>query len=615
MSVSFDEHGRPFSDVYGDVYFSGDGVAETEHVFVTGNDLTQLFAKANATTVVAETGFGTGLNFLVTWRHFAQHRAPGHRLVFVSTERHPMPSDALRQAHAALPAALHERAAQLRAALLESQTSDTLPSLRAAFEDGCVSLHLLHGDAQQSLASHTFEADAWFLDGFSPAKNPAMWSEPLLREVAAHTTPGGTFATYTVAGAVRRGLSAAGFELSRRPGYGRKREMLCGTLTQRANTNIQPCRLTTPPPRSVLVRGAGIAGTCAAAAFARRGAQVTLHDPQGLAGGASGIPAAAVRPRLWLPAEQFVPDAEFVATAFRFTSEWLSQHKGAFRRCGVLLAATSSNDERDLQRRAANPATSDLARWLDAGEARAHVGAKLPFGGAWIERGGVCHPPKLIAGLVHTHDIGLQADGGDRLTADLIVHATGRPDAEARDDRADSDAGSGSGSDIDTCNLRTVRATRGQAMAVRWPDAQQAPASVLCTSGYLSPSQSAGISWLGSTYNRGDEGDDVRRDDDERILAKFASAPAGEWGEALRRADIVARFAAVRATSPNRMPLVGYLKAATDPARPRAAVSLAHGSRGLVSAPLAGELLACVAFAEPLPIARELWRRLAPAAD
>ena len=202
----------PVSTRFDDPYFSlENGLAETRHVFLAGNDLPARFRDGFH---VAELGFGTGLNLLATWVAWRQ-AGRGGTLHFTSFEAYPMAPDDMRTALAAFPeiAAL---ATELVTAMRRGGTVHDLGDLR---------LTLVIGDARQTLPAWQGQADAWFLDGFSPAKNPELWSADLMAEVARHTAPGGTVATYTAAGFVRRGLEDAGFTVERIPGYGRKRHM------------------------------------------------------------------------------------------------------------------------------------------------------------------------------------------------------------------------------------------------------------------------------------------------------------------------------------------------------------------------------------------------------
>ncbi len=213
---------------YGDVYFSTDsGLEETRHVFLRGNRLAERFAALSAgeSICIGETGFGTGLNFLCAWQLFEQAAPPGASLDFFSVEKFPLSDDELRAVLALWP----ELAGQ--AEVLLARWHRRVPGWnRWAFAGGRVRLTLAMEDVEQALPQLPVGCvDAWFLDGFSPAKNPEMWGEAVLAGIARASRAGATLSTYTCAGWVRRGLRQAGFDVERAPGFGRKREMVRGT--------------------------------------------------------------------------------------------------------------------------------------------------------------------------------------------------------------------------------------------------------------------------------------------------------------------------------------------------------------------------------------------------
>lgn len=201
--------GVPVSTRFDDPYFSlENGVAETRHVFLNGNDLPARFCDGFH---IAELGFGTGLNFLVALQAFRDAGVEG-RLLFTSFEAYPMAVDDLRQALSMWDG-------------LPTDVLTTRDAFPTRIEGADFTLEVIHGDARTCLPAWDGRADAWFLDGFSPAKNPELWSPDLMAQVAQHTSHGGTAATYTAAGFVRRGLEDAGFDVVRAPGFGRKRHM------------------------------------------------------------------------------------------------------------------------------------------------------------------------------------------------------------------------------------------------------------------------------------------------------------------------------------------------------------------------------------------------------
>jgi tRNA U34 5-methylaminomethyl-2-thiouridine-forming methyltransferase MnmC len=207
----------PVSTRFDDPYFSlAGGLAETRHVFLAGNDLPARFAPGFH---IAELGFGTGLNLLASLMAWREAGLPGV-LRYTSFEAYPMAAPDMARALAAFP-----EVAGIADPILDQwaagQTEITLPDLQAT---------IIIGDATTTLPAWDDAADAWYLDGFSPAKNPELWADELLRCVAKHTRPGGTFATYTAAGHVRRALAEAGFAVERRSGFGTKRHMSTGVL-------------------------------------------------------------------------------------------------------------------------------------------------------------------------------------------------------------------------------------------------------------------------------------------------------------------------------------------------------------------------------------------------
>lgn len=205
---------RPVSTRHGDAYYAADGLAEARHVYLEGCGLPARLAPG---FVLAETGFGAGLNLAAAW---AAWRAAGVAgpLRYVGFEAHPMTAGQMARALGAFPEIAAE-AATLVAAW--GASSGPVRRMRAPGLDATVVL----GDARTRVPAWDGRADAWFLDGFAPARDPAMWEPPLLRAVAERLAPGGRAATFTAAGAVRRALAEAGLDVERRPGHGRKRHM------------------------------------------------------------------------------------------------------------------------------------------------------------------------------------------------------------------------------------------------------------------------------------------------------------------------------------------------------------------------------------------------------
>lgn len=279
-----------------DVYFSlENGLAEARAVFLAGCDLPGRWLGASHFTV-AELGFGTGLNLLALWQMWRAYRpARDARLDFVSFEGFPLSRDDAARALARWP-----ELSGLSEILLKNWPVRARGIQRIALADG-VTLTLHIDDISRSLPESRFQANAWFLDGFAPAKNATMWAADLYPLIMARCAPGARVGTYTVAGAVRRGLAEAGFDVSKQPGFGRKRDRLqaISPATQPILSDPYSLNGHGPPPETVAIIGAGIAGVCAAHAFSSRGANVTVFDrADHIAAGASGNPLALLMPRL-----------------------------------------------------------------------------------------------------------------------------------------------------------------------------------------------------------------------------------------------------------------------------------------------------------------------------
>ena len=224
--LDWDDQGRPRSRVFDDVYFSDQsGLEETRYVFLEQNRLAERFAAlpAHGRLVIGETGFGTGLNFLCAWQLFEQHAVAGARLHFVSVEKYPLSPADLQRALALWP-----QLKSLADQLLTHYVAIHQGFQRLILGNGRVTLTLLIGDALEQLPQLDAQIDAWFLDGFAPAKNPDMWTAELFVELARLAAPGSTISTFTSTGWVRRLLNAAGFKMKRTPGIGHKWEILRG---------------------------------------------------------------------------------------------------------------------------------------------------------------------------------------------------------------------------------------------------------------------------------------------------------------------------------------------------------------------------------------------------
>lgn len=288
----------PISQQFGDVYFSKEnGLLETRHVFLQGNDLAERLAQLDDYQyfTVGETGFGTGLNFLVLWQLWREVRPDNHSHVhFISIEKYPLQIDDLRRA-----LAVWTELADLSEQLLAVYPLPIAGCHRLHFPQERLSLDLWLGDAVDVFPKiHTYRPiDAWFLDGFAPSCNPDFWQDHVLKHIIRLSDVGTTFASFTVAGVVKRGLAQYGIQITRPKGFGHKREMLKAIWLDDTSSH-QTTNKHHQKHQSIAVIGAGIAGLSCAWALAQRGYQVDIYDKDSPLSGASGNPMALLNPKL-----------------------------------------------------------------------------------------------------------------------------------------------------------------------------------------------------------------------------------------------------------------------------------------------------------------------------
>lgn len=596
--------GEPWSPRYQDLFFArGSGLAESRHVFLDGNRLAERFAslRPGQLFTVGETGFGTALNFLTTTALFAERAPAGARLGYVSAELHPLSGDDLDRAWSLWPE-LADWATPLR-----DRWQEFVPGFhRMAVHDGRVVLTLLVGDAASAYAELDARVDAWFLDGFAPDRNPAMWSPALLRELARCSHPGTTFATFSVAGGVRRELEAAGFSVSKRAGFGRKREMLTGErVASRAGVDAHG-----RDARRVAVVGAGLAGAAAAASLAARGCDVTVLDRwPSVAAEASGNPQGVLYARL---AGHDTPLRRLLLAGYQHVLRELPVRLAAagesWRPSGVLqLAFDDGEAKRQALLAAADLPKSVLAR-IDREQASDLAGVAVASPGLHFPGGGWTRPPSLVASLLRHPRITLRL--GEEV--DRVGYCDGRWRVSFRE-------GDGGALDVEAVVLATacasrpllpsplpLRAIAGQITLVPAERCSAALRTVLCARGYIAPAQH-GLHTIGATHRLNEASTDVRLADHQHnleALKLLSPALASAFGGL--DTTVLDGRAAVRCTTPDTLPIVGTLDACGLYA------TLGHGSRGLVTSLLAGELLASGIAGEPLPLPRQLVQAVSP---
>lgn len=614
--LSFTPEGTPFSTHFGDVYHtSAGGLGQSRHVFLQGNHLPARWAGGRRHTVL-ETGFGLGLNFLATWAAWRDDPQRCECLHFVSVEKHPFTREDLATLHQAWP-----ELAPLAGAL-QAAWPALLPGLhRLSFDDGRVVLTLALGDALEILPALALQADSLFLDGFSPARNPELWSPAVFAELARLAAPGATLATWSVSGQVRRGLQEVGFDLDRSAGFGGKREMLTGTFSTRGAGTPDAA------PRHALVIGAGVAGTSVAERLAARGWQVSVVDAaSGPAQGASGNRAGVFRP---LPSLDDNRLARITRAGFLYGRRHLARlagqgHPVRWDATGVLHLARDDKQEGKMRKVVeAHQPPDDYLRFAPREDAGRIAGWPVATGGWWFPGGGWIQPPSLCTANL--------AAGGERITTlfgeqlDSLAQHDGQWVALRADGTEIARApvlilASGVGiRSLPQAAALPVRPARGQVSHL--PAAAGSPPHVVvCRNGYVSP-EVDGIRCAGATFLADDLDDSLREDEHRENLAKLELILPG-YTQAFDPATLAGRVG-FRPASPDRLPMVGAIPSVRSadkdtpladlPRHPGLYAISGFGARGLVWASLMGELLASQLDGDPLPLERDLVDAVDPA--
>ncbi|HVI32212.1 tRNA (5-methylaminomethyl-2-thiouridine)(34)-methyltransferase MnmD [Phenylobacterium sp.] len=571
--LAWGEDGQPRSRLFGDVYFSTeDGLAEARAVFLQGCGLPDAW-QGRSRFVVGELGFGTGLNILALLDLWRRVREPGARLQVFTIEAHPLGRDEAARAHARWP-----ELTDLSSLLLARWPGRARGLHRLDLPELGAIIDLAVMDVEPALAGWGGQADVWFLDGFSPALNPAMWRDEVMALVGARSAPDARAATFTVAGQVRRALAAAGFQVEKKPGFGRKRERL------EARFPGMPADIS---PRRVAIIGGGIAGAAAARAVRALGGETLLLEAERLGAGGSGNPAGLVTPRL--DAGLGAP-AELFAQAFRrAVTLYEAETPEAIVARGVLQLAASPRDEP----RFARIAQSDLfepgaLRLLAPAETGARLGEAAPAALAQ-ETALVLEPAPVLAAWagerLRAAVAAVEPDGGGFVLRDAAGASLGRFDAVIL------------AAALESARLAPglpLSPVRGQASWARTD--LRVPA--VAWGGYAIPTRDGVL--FGATHHRGDAADDLRSADHARNLETLAAAMPG-LARGLQGLPLDGR-ASVRATTPDRLPVAGPADGGPD----GLFVLTGFGSRGLSWAPLLAEHVAALAMGAPSPLPRPL---------
>lgn len=641
-NLEFNAEGTPVSRDFDDVYFSNDnGLEETRYVFLDGNHLSTRFPEhPRSLFVVAESGFGTGLNFLTLWQAFNQFHAAHpeatlQRLHFISFEKFPLTAHDLRLAHQRWP----------ELATLAEQLQAQWPSHiggchRLILDGGRVTLDLWLGDINDLTDtlddSMNQTVDAWFLDGFAPAKNPDMWSQHLFSAMARLARPGATLATFTSAGFVRRGLQEAGFTMQKTKGFGRKRDMLVGRMDQKLDVPAQAPWFArrASASREVAIVGGGIASALLSLALLHRGWQVTLYCADDApANGASGNRQGALYPLLSAHDPALF---RFFPAAFTFARRLYDALPVAFDHdwCGVTQLGWDEKSQQKITHMLSLGLPDEIARAVSAQEVADTAGVETGCGGIQYPLGGWLCPAELTAAVIAlAQSRGLTAHYAHTVES---LSRTERWNLRFADGKSASHAsvvlanGHNISQFIQTETL-PVYPVGGQVSHIPSAPELSKLRQVLCYDGYLTPQNpSNGHHCIGASYHRGET--DMRYSDADqaqnrqRLIDCF---PDAAWAQEVDVSEGEARCG-VRCATRDHLPMAGNVpdyeatleayqdladnrdNAVSAPVYPELYMLGGLGSRGLCSAPLLAEVLAAQMSDEPIPLDRVTLAGLNP---
>lgn len=545
--------GAPVSRQFDDVYFSADnGLAETQHVFIESNALPRAW-QGYESYVIGETGFGTGLNFLCAWKLFEETADEGAQLHFVSFEKYPMQADEIRDALSVFEG---ELGGYIQRFL--NKYPILIPGFHRIAVTERVFLTLLFDDINDAIPEVDAEVDCWFLDGFTPAKNPEMWTDTVFQNMARLSTPGASFATFTAAGGVKRGLREAGFEVEKKEGFGRKRDMLAGHFPGEKQVR----KISKP---RVAIIGGGLAGTSCAYALKRYGLSSVIYERnEGVAQEASGNTAGLYNPRF---SAFRAADSNFYASGFAQCLQVFPDCDDInFQKVGALHLINSDEKKKRFENLCASWGwPGDELSICSAVKASDIAGLQIQQDALYLKQSGSVSPAKLCQQYADGIEVRQEAVKDiSAINADIII-LTNAYAAK------------------DFVPWLPIHSVRGQVSEIRASDLSSQLKCNLHYGGYLSAAQD-GKHMLGSTFQKWLEHTDVVEEDHAENVKRLAENIPALAGQDF---GILSGWAGLRTSSKDRFPIAGAV-----PGSSHIYMSTAHGSHGIVSSLASAQLIA-----------------------
>lgn len=612
-ALEWNAAGWPRSLAYGDIYFSSaDALGESTHVFLAGNHLPERWRVLRAPHfIIGELGFGSGLNFVNACRLWCDTAPAYSRLHYVACELHPLATADMLRLHAHWPG-LQEYSGEL----LRHYPDHTagVHQLALQMRGREIRLTLLYGDAAEMLQRiDGFRVDAWFLDGFAPKLNPALWERTLLQQVARLSKDGTTLATYSVAGEFRRSLAAAGFDVRKAAGYAGKREMLQAEFQVSTHADAPAAR------KTVCVVGGGLAGCSTARALADSGWDVFLLEQEtAIATQGSGNPQGILHCNLSTldsPANQFNLHAFLYAA--RYYEGFGAQQDIGWQRCGMLQVAVIPRLQKRFRQLADSGAyAAALFEYLDADAASERAGIALSDPALYFPASGRLSPPLLCkAWAAHP---GITVQTGTRVT--MLEQMTEGWRLHLQSGTAHSTLDTNcvvlcNGADLHLfpqTRHYPVIGNRGQ-VDVYAGGASPDVRTILCGQGYVLPASDSMQVIGGSYYVGGSSNEAVAARTREHLGFATQLNPALAEGFAQRQP--LQQRQGMRCVTPDRMPLAGpACKPIEDGAELYRGLYLnvGHGSHGLARTPFCAAWLASLMNGTPPPFTNELAELVLP---